>query len=361
MEFPGVAEDIHVFANPPFAMPKKGITRRFGPGICYAGMIVPKDNETIVFEPGSYVYGCVFLSDVKGVKIVGRGVLDSSKMFRTVGDQRVLDNQMQNLRFGKGRWEENGSAFTALGAEDLYVDGITMVDSPFWTLILRDCRNTIIQNVKIVGQWRYNADGIDVCDSQDTIIRDSFIRSFDDCIVARGAQLESEFSVLDGLLVENCVLWCDWGKNLEVWGGGRSGAIRNVIYRGNACIETAHVVADVTVKGGAESISYENILVEGVEVDVVRPLMRPQLQRRENPREAYRGGERTVIDLAVVACYPGVTSGCNVRLNDIKMKNFRVYGNHDVALRVRADKTKPGFVLSGISFDGLPERTEVYQ
>ena len=43
-----------------------------------------------------------------------------------------------------------------------------------------------IANVKLVGLWRYNADGIDVCNSQDVVVSDCFVRAFDDALVIKG-------------------------------------------------------------------------------------------------------------------------------------------------------------------------------
>ena len=71
-----------------------------------------------------------------------------------------------------------------------------------WSTIIRNnCENITVDNIKIIGQWRYNSDGINICASKNVTVKNSFIRSFDDCIITRGAYLEGE----DGN-VEN-VLW----------------------------------------------------------------------------------------------------------------------------------------------------------
>ena len=353
MEFPGVADDLHVFADPPAEHAATAGEIYFGPGVHEAGLIRPKSGQTVRFADDAYVYGCLFVEGVKDVRIVGRGVLDSSRMVRTVGDGRVLENEAGPIRRGEAPWDLNGSAFVALASTNLYVEGLVMVDAPFWAVTLRDCRGTVFDNVKLVGQWRYNADGFDVCDSSDTVIRNTFVRSFDDCIVARGAQLPAASPVMENLLVENCVLWCDWGKNLEVWGSGKPGTIRNVTYRKCKCIETAHIVADVTVQGGAKGIRYENFRVEDIEVDAVRPLRRSQLQKKENPDERYAGGERENVPLVVVSCNTGNAPGCDVVFSNMVFRNFRMYGEAVPTCHF-LDHDKPGFRIENVRLVDMP-------
>ena len=85
------------------------------------------------------------------------------------------------------------SALVAYDCENLTIDGIIIRDAMLWTVIVRNhCRKVLIDNIKIIGQWRYNSDGIDICASEDVVVRNSFIRAFDDCFIARGAYLEGE-------------------------------------------------------------------------------------------------------------------------------------------------------------------------
>lgn len=46
-------------------------------------------------------------------------------------------------------------------------------------------------NVKLVGLWRYNADGIDICNSQDVVIRNSFVRAFDAQHTVQGVTIDN--------------------------------------------------------------------------------------------------------------------------------------------------------------------------
>ena len=61
-------------------------------------------------------------------------------------------------------------------------------DSDLYGLSAFGSRDLEISDVKLIGFWRYNSDGIDMCNTQDVTIRDSFIRSFDDSMVLKGVK-----------------------------------------------------------------------------------------------------------------------------------------------------------------------------
>ncbi len=81
---------------------------------------------------------------------------------------------------------EGGGAVRLTDCSHAVVEGIVMRDPDVWCCSLFGCRNVTIQGVKLIGLWRYNADGINVCNSQDVVVRDCFVRSFDDSFVVKG-------------------------------------------------------------------------------------------------------------------------------------------------------------------------------
>ena len=77
------------------------------------------------------------------------------------------------------------------------------------------CFDVKIDDIKVFGQWRYNTDGIDIVNSQNINIENSFIHSFDDTITIKGID---RYICTDNknIYVNNCVLWCDWGRCCEI-------------------------------------------------------------------------------------------------------------------------------------------------
>lgn len=292
LEFPGFAAPLHVFVNKPFEDVSGPRVRRFGPGVHEAGLIRVKSGETVVFEKGAHVYGALFLDRANGAKITGRGVLDSSKFGRTASDDDVLNHLYGPVRAGRSEGVLNGTSFCALASTNVTVEGVMFADSPFWTMIIdRDCCGVTVENVKIVGQWRYNSDGIDVWHAKDVVVRDSFIRSFDDCVVARGGA--------ENLLVENCGLWCDWGKNCEVWSMGTGDRITDIVFRGCTLLQGDYMYLDVTAWGpGLDDVLLKNIVFENLQVDFAAPFPKGVPQKRDY--DVYPREEKTEHRLAQI-------------------------------------------------------------
>ena len=149
------------------------------------------------------------------------------------------------------------------------IEGIVLRDAPMWSTILRnDCENITVDNIKIVGQWRYNSDGINICTSKNVTVQNCFVRSFDDCIITRGAYLEGECGNVENVTVQNCVLWCDWGKSMETWCGQKPTEIKNITFKNNYVIHLHATAMNVTVWYGSEHSVVNGVCYEDIFIDV---------------------------------------------------------------------------------------------
>ncbi len=265
---------LHVFADVPFKYEREAGDLYFGPGEHDVGVILPKAGQTVCIDSGAIVYGMILCYKADNVKVVGHGILDSSRLKcpkeAIAGEPGgELMAVCQKLGFGFPELYVGGHV-VVWGSRNFEMHGVTMVDSPSWAVCVRNgCDNVLFDDVKIVGQWRYNSDGIDICASTRSVIRNCFIRSFDDCIVARAPYLPGETAemAVDDLLVEKCVLWCDWGKNLEVWCGELPCRIRNVRFQDIDVIRASHFVISITTTYGSCDTLVENITYRDIRVD----------------------------------------------------------------------------------------------
>ena len=361
---------LHVFANPPFALPSPascGRTLRFGPGEHLAGVIVPESGDTIVIEEGAIVHGAVLVANAHDVRIVGRGILDGSYLDRADhGSAAYRAAIAAGISPGFYGAEMAVTCLTIWNSSNVRIEGVVLRDPPRWALIARaQSRDVQIDNVKIVGCWRYNADGIDVCASENVAIRDSFVQSFDDCIVARGAYLDGDGPVTRGVTAERCVLWCDWGKCLEVWAGPYPCLIEGVRFRDIAAVHPSGTVCDVTTWFASSDTRIRDVAFEDIEVDFALPLLRERLQTAPEDG-AVEPPLRTVQRLLVVNCeryghYLGNQkhvpatdlSGFRVRYEDIAFRRIRCLGDVPELVGLIDAKTSP-HTIDGVVTEELP-------
>ena len=231
VEFDGRRRNLHLLVDPPedrSAAPEGPRVRRFGPGLHEAGVITLKTGDTLYLDEGAWVRGRVEAKDAKHVRILGRGVID---MGGVQAETAPVDEEERRRLVREVKIVENAKRFNLMNfsfCDDLRIEGVTLLDSMTWNIVLFGCRGVVIDNVKTLGNWRYNADGYDLMNSRDVTIRNCFLRTFDDAIVLKGfsgafvrdnggyAHGGETFDTVENVLVTNCVTWCDWGRNLEI-------------------------------------------------------------------------------------------------------------------------------------------------
>jgi hypothetical protein len=254
VELDGPHHALHLFADPPEGeVPKAGDPNvlYFGPGVHRPGKIQLQSGQTVYVAGGAVVYAMIEGHGVSGVRILGRGIIDSSE-------------------FARGQF---GGSIHLSESSDVKIDGVILRDPPEWCLSAFGCRNLAISDVKLIGLWRYNSDGIDICNSQDVTIRDSFVRSFDDSIVLKGIKWKEEaYNQLPerNIRVTNLVVWCDWGRALEIGAETSAPEFSDIVFRDIDVIRNTHIAMDIQHgdRAAVHNIRYENIRVE---VDDVNP------------------------------------------------------------------------------------------
>ena len=111
--------------------------------------------------------------------------------------------------------------------------------------------------------WKYNTDGIDIFNSKDVIIKNCFIRTFDDSIVLKGIK-GWDLRNMENILVSGCVVWCDWGRNLEIGAETNAREFKNIVFRDCDCIHGSSIFLDIHHHNRAEicNVTFEDIRAE---------------------------------------------------------------------------------------------------
>jgi hypothetical protein len=264
-----------LFANPPEVNPPKAGNQNllyFGPGQHMIGWTSIKPGQDVYLAPGAVVYGHLIMGNADGNKIYGRGILDSSRSPRK-GD-RSTSNQFgrRDVQIHVGH------------CKSVTIEGITLIDSPAWTLHVLNSTDIHIRNIKIIT-WRENGDGIDVNNSQRVTVEDSFLRTWDDALVVKATlapPLSGKFKARDAkwtpddlpryapglvrdITFDNCVVWLDRAHALEIGFETNGTEIANVIFRNIDIIHDNHL-APIDITNGdraiVKNILYENIRIE---------------------------------------------------------------------------------------------------
>jgi len=345
VEVNGTHHALHLFANPPEdATPDKSDpnVRYFGPGVHCPGLIRMESNQTVYLAGGAVVYGAILAEKAENIAILGRGILDGSKFDRLDGLTALV---------------------CLYDCDRVRIEGITLRDSGTFTFAHLACRQVRIRNVKVIGGWRYNSDGINFINCRHCSVEDSFARTFDDCICLKGYEKFGNFIYklqlpdgmssgsenydIDGvrgsfakferslgayacngapisdIQVRRCVLWNAWGKALEIGIETVTDEISDILFEDCDIIHVQYVAMDVTTHDRArcKNILFRNIRVE-LDADSTPPVVQ---QRKDQLYEVVPGDNYSpyLIMLYVGTGYCTIDSirGCieDVRFQDIEV------------------------------------------
>lgn len=317
VELDGMHHALHLFVDPIQDYDvnlKDSNTLYFGPGVHDAGMIELKSGQTLYIDAGAIVYASIRATNVDHIRILGRGILDNSKNV-----EQIL---FQVPQAGNGTRDVGNSlrqnTIRLESVKHALIDGIIIRDSLVYNVAAFACENLEVNNVKIIGCWRYNTDGIDLHNCSHCVIRNCFLRTYDDSICVKGwTQYPQECR---DILVDNCTIWCDWGRALEI--GAETAALRihDITFRNCYIIRTTQVALDIQNVDYAEiyDVHYENI---DVEYDPVS--QRPQMQSTD--AEVYRNDPRSdfMPDLMIAQIYKHYEYSVGERRGE----------NHDITYR----------------------------
>ena len=235
---------LHIFVAPETEAPalKQG-DLYYGAGVHDIGIVELQDDQTVVIDAGAVVYGGFAAYGKKNITITGHGILDGSKEKRTSATRLVnalgiwegreeaalfLDND--KLRAYEAEHKTLNGLIRFNNCKNCTVEHITCRDSSTFAIVPAACDNVLIDDVKLIGMWRYNSDGVDVFNSSNVVIRNSFLRNFDDCVVIKG-MCGWGHRCNENILTENCVIWCDWGRGLEIGAETNAAEYRNLLFR----------------------------------------------------------------------------------------------------------------------------------
>ncbi|KRT17856.1 hypothetical protein ASU31_00760 [Pedobacter ginsenosidimutans] len=237
------------------------------------GPLILKSNVELHLESNSVLMGIaerMSYSDGKmavvssinqqNVSITGKGTIDGQA-------HKLMLSIFQRLRSGEisdDQWlvkrptEANRTNILFFkGCQKVKVSGITLKDAASWVQNYKECNEVTIDSIKVHSTTYWNNDGIDIVDSKNVVISNSYFNAADDAICLKSETIKG---ICENIVVENCVLRSS-ASGFKI-GTGSVGGFKNITVRNLVVFDTYRsAVAIEAVDGG---------FIDGVRVNNIK-------------------------------------------------------------------------------------------
>ncbi len=204
--------------------------------------------------------------DLENIAITGRGTLNGQgkpwwDALRS--DNNRKQGQQKILTYGRPR------VINLYRCHNVLIDGVTIVDSPSWTIHPVGCENLVVDGISIINpESGPNTDGVNPESCRNVRISNCFIDTGDDCITLKSGRDEEgrqKGKPTENVTITNCVMYK--GHGAIVIGSEMSGGVRNVTANNIVCVGTDRAVRIKSTRGRGgvvENIRFSNFVVENV-------------------------------------------------------------------------------------------------
>jgi polygalacturonase len=258
------------------------------PGEYTVGTVQLKDNVTLHIEAGATLFlsqersdfiqggrAMIFAANAKNIAVTGRGTLDGLAQYdftemrgvdpeisKEIGIAREAGIDMR--RYYRSQQAMNTFMFIINDSTNFLLSGVSVINSPLWTVRLNDCDRVHITGVYLYSDLEkgVNADGIDICSSRNVRISDSVIITADDAIVLKAISREGKkANPVENVTVTNCVLTSS--STALMIGTETEADIRHVIFN-NCVIRNSNKGFGINVQDGAtvSDVIFSNLTIE---------------------------------------------------------------------------------------------------
>lgn len=222
-----------------------------GPGAWSIDNLSLTDGMELYISGGAIIQGTINATDASDIKISGHGFFDGS------------NNES---------WMLNGyAAYVPINlskCKNVDISGVAVLDPNAWCVNLYNCSNVSIDGIKLISA-RPNGDGITVQSCQNVLVKNSFIRTWDDSLVIKNYATESGSDSVD-ITFDNCQVWTDLAQSMEIGyetnkGNKVNPIIQDITFRNITVLHNFHkpVMSIHNADNCAISgIRYANIIVE---------------------------------------------------------------------------------------------------
>lgn len=239
---------IHIFANPlETSLPdfEDENVVYVGPGEWDIDTINIESGQTLYIAGGAVVHGVVNAGFAENITVMGRGIIDGSKIAGWQGKSAYIPLKFDNCK-------------------NVNVEGVIVLNSNAWVCQGYETENMQIDGVKIISA-RPNGDGITLQSCRNVEVKNSFVRSWDDSLVVKNYNGNS-----NNIHFSNMQLWTDLAQSMEIGYETNKGKKENasitdvsfvdicVLHNYHKPVISVHNADDAVVS----DILFQNIVVE---------------------------------------------------------------------------------------------------
>ena len=258
-------------------------------GTFLCGSVELKSNITLLLGDGSTLRGSGKLEDYPpspfhhnelgktrsllwaigkaGLRITGQGTIDlNDAPFMDFTRCRLDDGFSSNVPYNERQKQDATAEFLDRPTQPIFfhdcerlrIDGVTVRNSPCWTITASCCRDFKVSNVTVHNNLRVsNCDGIHCCSCRDVIITDSVFHCGDDCIAITG--ITNWDAISENIVIANCTMA---SRSAAIRFGHKASKVRNVVVSNIVMNDTNRGIAIFAAKDGwVENVSISNILI----------------------------------------------------------------------------------------------------
>lgn len=318
---------------------------------------------------GTELYGrspMIYACHAHNIALTGKGTIDAQggRAFAAWSGQEAPDRDrlremgdklvpVQERVFGAGT-RLRPSCIQPYGCSRVLIEGITVKDSPFWTIHPLYCDNVVVRGVTIDSHFPNN-DGCDPESTSNVLIEDCLFETGDDAVAIKsGRDTDGRWTGRPSrnIVIRNCVFRSEC--NGLCIGSEMSGGVENVYMRN---IEIGTVKNALYFKSNRDRGGY----IRCVEVDNVRiERAKGAILRFETNYFGFRGGNHQAkyehfrisnVEAGEADCYAIFMDGnAEQKIDDIRIRNFTVRRAGQACYLMNTDRV----TFENVSVNGTP-------
>lgn len=216
-----------------------------GPGVYKSDAIPLESNSELYIAGGAVVFGSIRSGYSENIKIRGRGIISGELYSRLTASEFTIPFELQHCK-------------------NVTLEGITFLDPAGWTINNYFIEDMIIDNIHIFTS-RANGDGISLQSCKNIVVKNSFVRTWDDAIVVKNYDL----GTTDNILCENNLIWNDLAQSMEVGYECYGTTINNVTFNNITVLHNFHK-AVISIHNADQAlitnVKYTNITIEDAQM-----------------------------------------------------------------------------------------------